>query len=195
MDKIPEKFLNQDGTLNTDALMKSYNELERKIGTMITVPDDNSDSDTRARFNRAIGVPDTADEYPKNEIFDDENVRKKFHEIGLTSTQVEKIYSIANEYLSPIVSELFSIQDESNAVLGLKSDNVRSGVGFMEPTFIFIRDPSVNATSQLRMEFADESISRLTYSSSPEDFGRSMYVTAFPSADGTHERTVKRSCR
>ena len=121
MDKIPEKFLNQDGTLNTDALMKSYNELERKIGTMITVPDDNSDSDTRARFNRAIGVPENADDYPKDELFNDENIRKKFHEIGLTKNQVEKIYTIANEFLSPVISDLYSMQSETNAMSELKN--------------------------------------------------------------------------
>ena len=121
MDKIPEKFLNQDGTLNTDALMKSYNELERKIGTMITVPDDNSDSDTRARFNRAIGVPENSDEYPTDELFNDENIRKKFHEIGLTKNQVEKIYTIANEFLSPVISDLYSMQSETNAMSELKN--------------------------------------------------------------------------
>jgi hypothetical protein len=30
MDNIPEKFLNQDGTLNSESLIKSYNELEKK---------------------------------------------------------------------------------------------------------------------------------------------------------------------
>ena len=121
MDKIPEKFLNEDGTLNTDALMKSYSELERKIGTMITVPTNESDETVRARFNRAIGVPETADEYPTNELFDDENLRNKFHEIGLTSTQVEKIYSIANEFLTPVISELYETQNEKNAVAELKN--------------------------------------------------------------------------
>ena len=121
MDKIPEKFLNTDGTLNTDALMKSYAELERKIGTMITVPSSDSDDDVRLRFNRAIGVPETAEEYPINELFDDENLRKKFHEIGLTSTQVEKIYSIANDFLSPVVSDLFSVQNETKAINELKN--------------------------------------------------------------------------
>ena len=66
MDKIPEKFLNQDGTLNTDALMKSYSELEKKIGGMITVPTAECDESVRLRFNRAIGVPESADEYPTN---------------------------------------------------------------------------------------------------------------------------------
>lgn len=121
MDKVPEKFLNEDGTLNADALMKSYSELERKIGTMITVPTDGCDESVRARFNRAIGVPETSDEYPTNEIFDDENLKNKFHEIGLTSTQVEKIYDIANEFLAPVISDLYNTQNEKNALAELKN--------------------------------------------------------------------------
>lgn len=121
MDKIPEKFLNQDGTLNAEALIKSYSELEKKIGTMITVPTDDSDENVRARFNRAIGVPESSDEYPTNELFDDENLKNKFHEIGLTTSQVEKIYSIANEFLAPVISDLYATQNEKNAFAELKN--------------------------------------------------------------------------
>ena len=70
MENIPEKFLNKDGTLNSDALLKSYNELEKKIGTMVSVPDENSDDTAQRRFFRAIGVPEKSDDYPHNEIFD-----------------------------------------------------------------------------------------------------------------------------
>ena len=73
MDKIPEKFLNQDGTLNSESLIKSYTELEKKIGTMISVPNENSDEEVKRKFNRAIGVPESASEYPKSDLFDDEN--------------------------------------------------------------------------------------------------------------------------
>ena len=121
MDNIPEKFLNQDGTLNSESLIKSYTELEKKIGTMISVPNENSDDEAKRKFNRAIGVPESASEYPKNELYDDENLREQFLQIGLTKTQVEKIYNIANEYLSPIISELFSVQDESVAINELKN--------------------------------------------------------------------------
>ncbi len=120
MDKIPEKFLNNDGTINSDALIKSYCELERKMGTMVAVPTADDAPDVRAKFNRAIGVPDAADAYPKNDLFDDENVREKFLEIGLTSPQVEKIYDIANEFLSPVLSELFAQTNEKNAIGELK---------------------------------------------------------------------------
>ena len=121
MEKIPEKFLNTDGTLNSDALLKSYTELEKKIGTMVSVPDSESDEKTRLKFNRAIGVPDTASEYPKNSLYDDQNLHQKFFEIGLTKTQVEKIYEIANEFLAPVISELFSVSDENNALSELRT--------------------------------------------------------------------------
>ena len=119
MEQIPEKFQNQDGTLNTEALLKSYSELEKKIGTMVTIPNKDSDEQIKNKFNRAIGVPESANEYPTNEMFDDENVRQKFHEIGLTNSQVEKIYEIANEFLSPVLSELFSVQNETKAMTEL----------------------------------------------------------------------------
>ena len=88
---------------------------------MISVPNENSDDEAKRKFNRAIGVPESASEYPKNDLYDDENLREQFLQIGLTKTQVEKIYNIANEYLSPIISELFSVQDESVAINELKN--------------------------------------------------------------------------
>lgn len=120
MENIPEKFLNEDGTLNTDALMKSYSELEKKMGAMISVPADDADAAAREKFNRAIGVPGSADEYPKDSIFDDENVRAKFLEIGLTSKQVEKIYQIAEEFLSPVLGQILQSQDEAEAMAELE---------------------------------------------------------------------------
>lgn len=121
MEKIPEKFKNQDGTLNADALIKSYVALEKKIGTMISVPSDDADDDTRNRFRRAIGVPDAPDNYPKNDLFDDENLRAKFFEIGLTSSQVSQIYNIAQEFLSPVISDLFATQSQAAAISELKN--------------------------------------------------------------------------
>lgn len=121
MEKIPEKFLNEDRTLNTNALIKSYSELEKKMGSMVTIPTSDSDVETKNRFNRAIGVPDSASEYPTNEFFDDENIREKFHEIGLTNNQVEKIYNIAQDFLQPILSDLFSIKSEVDAMNELKN--------------------------------------------------------------------------
>ena len=121
MEQIPEKFLDENGELNTSALVKSYCELEKKMGNMISIPKDDSDIDTKQKFNHAIGVPDDASDYPVNDLFDDESVREKFHEIGLTSQQVEKIYSIAEEFLQPTLKNLFALQNQSNAINELKN--------------------------------------------------------------------------
>jgi len=121
MEQIPEKFLDANGELNTSALVKSYCELEKKMSNMISIPNNDSDDTTKQKFNRAIGVPDNASEYPTNSLFDDESVREKFHEIGLTSSQVEKIYNIAEEFLQPTLKNLFELQNETNAINELKN--------------------------------------------------------------------------
>ena len=121
MEQIPEKFLDENGQLNTSALVKSYCELEKKIGTMVSVPTENSDETTKQKFNRAIGVPDNANEYPTDSLFDDESVREKFHKIGLTKQQVAEIYNIAEEILRPTLKNLFQMQTETNAINELKN--------------------------------------------------------------------------
>jgi len=121
MEQVPEKFLDENGELNTSALVKSYCELEKKMSGMISVPKDDADVDAKQKFNHAIGVPDNASEYPINDLFDDESVREKFHEIGLTSQQVEKIYSIAEEFLTPTIKNLFELQNQTNAINELKN--------------------------------------------------------------------------
>ncbi|MCM1294110.1 MAG: hypothetical protein NC311_00930 [Muribaculaceae bacterium] len=123
MEHIPEKFKNNDGSLNADALIKSYCELERKIGTMISVPAPDSDDATRAKFNHAIGVPKNANDYPTCDLFpdDDNKLRQKFLEIGLTSNQVSQIYDIATEFLSPVLTDLFDMQNQNSAMNELKN--------------------------------------------------------------------------
>ena len=120
MEQVPEKFLNNDGTLNTDSLIKSYLELEKKMGHMVTIPSEDSDEQTRIKFKRATGVPESASEYPRHDLYDDEHLRQKFFDIGLSCTQVEKIYDIANEFLSPLISDLFCVQNETNSINELK---------------------------------------------------------------------------
>ncbi|MDR1206889.1 MAG: hypothetical protein LBK26_00535 [Rickettsiales bacterium] len=119
--QIPEKFQNQDGTLNPEALIKSYSELEKKIGTMVSLPNDDADDDSKARFNRAIGVPEDISGYPMHPLYDDDMIRKKFQEAGLNARQVEKIYEIANEFFEPALSEIFQSGYVADAMFELKS--------------------------------------------------------------------------
>jgi len=120
MQKVPEKFQNPDGTVNVNALIKSYSELEKKIGTMVSLPNDKADDATREKFNRAIGVPENINDYPSNAMFDDESIKQKFHDIGLTTSQVEQIYSLAENFLSPVLHELFSAKNETDEILKLE---------------------------------------------------------------------------
>ncbi|MCL2338640.1 MAG: hypothetical protein FWC51_01645 [Proteobacteria bacterium] len=119
--QIPEKFQNQDGSLNSDAVLKSYSELEKKIGGMVSVPADDADDAAREKFNHAIGVPADISEYPIHPLYDDEAIRKKFLDAGLNAKQVEKIYDIANEFLTPTISEMFRSRYESDAFMELKN--------------------------------------------------------------------------
>ncbi len=121
MENVPEKFLDENGELNTSALVKSYCELEKKMSGMVSIPNEESDEGAKQKFNHAIGVPESASEYPTNDLFDDESVRNKFHEIGLTSKQVEQIYSIAEEFLQPTLKNLFELQNQTNAINELKN--------------------------------------------------------------------------
>ncbi|MCL1785580.1 MAG: hypothetical protein FWG39_00310, partial [Alphaproteobacteria bacterium] len=104
------------------AILKSYSELEKKIGAMVTVPAADADDSAREKFNRAVGVPTTIAEYPDHPVFDvDDSVRQKFLDAGLNRTQVEKIYDIAAEYLSPAISEIFQSRHESDSLQELRN--------------------------------------------------------------------------
>jgi hypothetical protein len=120
MTDIPEKFQNPDGTLNSDTLLKSYSELEKKIGSMITVPDDSSDDSMKEKFNRAVGVPENISSYPNHDLFDDDSLKEKFKDAGLSSRQVEKIYAIAEEFLKPALSKAFADANDAGEVQELR---------------------------------------------------------------------------
>ena len=57
---VPEKFWDPEnlGTMRTDALLKSYLELERKLGSTVLLPVDAADQEGRRRMLRALGVPE-----------------------------------------------------------------------------------------------------------------------------------------
>jgi hypothetical protein len=116
-NNIPAKFRNEDGTLNAESLLKSYSELERKIGAMVSVPSDESDEETRAKFRRAIGVPESPDDYPDNPMFEDaKEIKERFLSIGLTKKQAESICQMAADFLAPTLEQIMSSHRESEAV-------------------------------------------------------------------------------
>lgn len=108
---VPEKFRDpQSGALRVDALLKSYVELERRLGQMISLPGEGADDEERQRFLRALGVPDSPDDYDVR--FDDARfaadpaVNRRLHQAGLTPAQVQVVYDLAAEHLGPAVERL-----------------------------------------------------------------------------------------
>jgi len=107
-EDIPEKFQNPEtGEVRVDALVKSYQALERKLGTMISLPNENTTEDEMRIFRQALGVPDSPEEYKldiKNEaITQDPDVNQQLFQAGFTSKQAQLVYDLAVEKVLPIL--------------------------------------------------------------------------------------------
>ncbi|MBC8337144.1 MAG: hypothetical protein H8E39_00495 [Alphaproteobacteria bacterium] len=91
---LPEKFWDAErGEIRTDGLLKSYQALEQKLGAV-----------------GGLGVPDDAGGYEiqvENELFtSDPEVNARLHAAGFSQEQAQTVYDLAQEYLSPMVSEV-----------------------------------------------------------------------------------------
>src|SRR5690606_42056982 len=107
---VPEKFWDGDaGQIRTDALLKSYLELERKLGSMVPLPGDD-DPAGRERLRRALGVPGSADEY-QIEVHDEllkptHELNARLHEAGFTQEQAQLVFDLAADHLLPLIDEM-----------------------------------------------------------------------------------------
>ena len=106
---VPEKFWDREaGAIRTDALLKSYIELERKLGSMVPLPADD-DQDGRERLRRALGVPASPEDY-RIEVRDElveptPELNSKLHAAGFTQEQAQLIYDLAAEHLLPVIDD------------------------------------------------------------------------------------------
>ena len=107
---VPEKFWDREaGAIRTDALLKSYVELERKLGSMVPLPSDD-DQEGRERLRRALGVPAAADEY-RIEVRDElltptPELNTRLHEAGFTQEQAQLVYDLAAEHVLPLIDDV-----------------------------------------------------------------------------------------
>lgn len=95
-EDVPEKFWDSErGQIRTDALVKSYRELERKLGGAASqqVPDDPADY-TIEITNDLLSI--------------DPEVNQRLHEAGFSEDQVQVVYDLAGEHLLPMISSLAS---------------------------------------------------------------------------------------
>lgn len=107
---VPEKFWDADsGTLRSDSLIKSYRELERKLGAPPS-PD----------------LPGTPDDYrvesPNDLITADRDVNSRLHAAGFTQEQAQLVYDLAAEKLLPMVAEVASVFEAERQVERLVTD-------------------------------------------------------------------------
>lgn len=114
---VPEKFWDAAaGSLRTEALLKSYVELERKLGTMIAPPADDADVEGQRRLREALGVPARPDDYaieaPHELLQADPEINARLHEAGFTPAQAQLVYDLAAERLLPMIDE---VRDEMEA--------------------------------------------------------------------------------
>lgn len=112
-DGIPEKFWDPEaGTLRTDALLKSYLELERKLGSMVPMPGEDGDLAGNMRLRRLLGVPESAEEYrieAASELLEpDPVVNAKLHEAGFNQRQAQLVYDLAADYMLPLIGDAMS---------------------------------------------------------------------------------------
>jgi len=95
-DGVPDKFWNEESnTVRVDTMVKSYQELERKLGGAQTA-----------------AIPDSADEYEvtiNGEIVETDNdVNTRLHAAGLTNEQLQTVYELAHEKLMPTLADMSS---------------------------------------------------------------------------------------
>jgi hypothetical protein len=106
---VPEKSWDREaGAIRMEALLKSYVELERKLGSMVPLPGDD-DQDGRERLRRALGVPDSPEHY-RIEVRDElveptPEINARLHQAGFSQEQAQLIYDLAAEHLLPVIDD------------------------------------------------------------------------------------------
>jgi hypothetical protein len=105
---VPDKFWDaQAGAVRTEALLKSYLELERKLGAMVPLPAGEDDDEAMQRLRRALGMPPSPAEYEidcRHEMLaTDPTINAKLHEAGFNQRQAQLVYDLAADHLLPLL--------------------------------------------------------------------------------------------
>ncbi|MDF1750833.1 MAG: hypothetical protein P1V34_18365 [Alphaproteobacteria bacterium] len=108
---VPPKFLDAaTGEVNVGALLRSYQELERKLGQGQGAAQTPSPELDQAAMLKALGVPDTPEQYRIDILEDylerDMEMEAVLHQAGFTEAQVQLVYDLAAEKLAPLIVEV-----------------------------------------------------------------------------------------
>lgn len=101
---VPEKFWDvKNNSIRTDALLKSYAELEKKLGAMIHPTD-------TAKMQQALGVPASAADYCidcSHGLFTPHpDINAELHGAGFTQPQAQKVYDLAAQHMVPMIVDV-----------------------------------------------------------------------------------------
>ncbi|MQX35479.1 hypothetical protein GHC57_02990 [Roseospira navarrensis] len=102
------------GALDVAGLIAAYEDLSRRVSGMVPLPDRDADDETRVRFRRAIGVPDSPDAYritvnhPRLAV--DPEVNQRLHEAAFTPAQAQLVYDLAVERVMPVIEAMDASQ-------------------------------------------------------------------------------------
>ena len=118
---VPEKFWDASlGTVRTEALLKSYCELERKVGRMIPLPAEDADLAAHERLRQALGVPADAAGYqiePHGELIQsDPEINARLHAAGFSQRQAQMVYDLAGDYVVPLLNQALAEVEAERSV-------------------------------------------------------------------------------
>jgi len=89
-NNVPDKFWDQEsGKLRTESLLKSYNELENKLGNPSNIVPEDSDGYELMLDHPSIDI--------------DPEVNARLHAAGFSQSQAQLVYDLAKEKLLPII--------------------------------------------------------------------------------------------
>ncbi|MDR1476759.1 MAG: hypothetical protein LBI17_01365, partial [Rickettsiales bacterium] len=104
-DGVPAKFWDAGkGALDADALLKSYAELEKKLGSAVADARDRNVLDLALETDGADKGYDIALHHRMLRI--DEEVNGRLRNAGFTNAQAQLVYDLAAEVMMPMVEEL-----------------------------------------------------------------------------------------
>lgn len=106
-EDIPEKFWDGErGEIRTEALLKSYTELERKMGGL-----------------PSLDIPSSPEEYAIKIddplLQSDSDINGRLHAAGFTRQQAQLVYELAAERLTPMIAEVASVFEAENQIARL----------------------------------------------------------------------------
>ena len=107
---VPVKFWDAaSGTLRTDALLKSYGELERRLSQKLAPPPTDASAEELARFRDAMGIPASPEDYciepPCEQCGADAEVNAQLHAAHFSQPQAQMVYDLAAQKLLPLIVE------------------------------------------------------------------------------------------